>query len=207
MCWKEHFFLEYKNTEQNSKFNFLNIKYFCVCWKFLFLNREKNISVCCFNASQLLSACYAAESLLHNPAASHLLKSTSSAGQHEMFLAEDGERETPFMDSVNFLCFGGLSVGSPWNWVNCPVKVSFVSQLQPSCHSTGIPMCFCVRQSPVPCGQRCSFYYRYNPFILLEVLYQGLGLNLCIWFVCEASLNFAHVLLILTPDCGFCCAT
>lgn len=29
--WKEHLFLEYENTEQNSKFNFLNLKYFCVC--------------------------------------------------------------------------------------------------------------------------------------------------------------------------------
>lgn len=29
--WTEDLFLEYKNSEQNSKFNFLNIKYFCAC--------------------------------------------------------------------------------------------------------------------------------------------------------------------------------
>lgn len=33
-------------------------------------------------------------------------------------------------------------------------RASFLSQLQPSHHSTGIPMCFCIRRSPVPLWKR-----------------------------------------------------
>lgn len=44
ICWKEDLFLEYKNSEQNSKFNFLNIKYFCA-EKFLSLT-ERNQVLC-----------------------------------------------------------------------------------------------------------------------------------------------------------------
>lgn len=70
--------------------------------------------MCYFNVSQLPSP--AVE--LNHFFMSLLLstsKNTSRAGEDEIFfffLAGDGEREMLLIGSVNFLCFGGLSVAS-----------------------------------------------------------------------------------------------
>lgn len=80
---------------------------------FLFLTQRNELCVCYFNVSQLPSP--AVE--LNHFFMSLLLstsKNTSRAGEDEIFffLAGDGEREMLLIGSVNFLCFGGLSVAS-----------------------------------------------------------------------------------------------